>query len=59
MRPYIENIVKGNGNCGYWVIARHMCMDEENHVLVRSALIHELKTNKSDYLSMFGSDECF
>jgi len=59
IRPYIENIVnvKWDGNCGYRVIARHMGMDEENHVLVRSALIHELKTKKSDYLPIFGSEE--
>jgi len=61
MRPYIENIVnvKGDDNCGYLVIARHMSMDEENHVLVRSALIHKLKTNKCDCLPIFGSDEHF
>ena len=31
MRPYIENIVnvKGDDNCGFQVIARHMGMDEE------------------------------
>jgi hypothetical protein len=36
IRPSIENIVnvKGDGNCGLRVIARHMGMDEENHVLV-------------------------
>jgi hypothetical protein len=61
MRPYIENIVnaKGDDNCGFWVIARYTGMDEENYVLVRSALIHELKTNKCDYLPIFGSDERF
>jgi len=36
-----------------------MGMDEENHVLVRSALIHELKTDKIDYLPIFGSEESF
>jgi len=46
--------VKGGGNCGFRVVARHMGMDEENHILVRSALIHELKNNKSDYLPIFG-----
>jgi len=30
-----------------------MDMNEENHILVRSALIHELKTNKRDYLPRF------
>ena len=61
MRPYIENIVnvKGNGNCGFQVIARHMSMDEDNHVLVRSALFHELKNSKSDYLPIFCSNERF
>jgi len=48
MRPSIENIVnvKGYDNCEFRVIARHMGMDEENHVLVPSALIHELKIIK-------------
>ena len=52
-RPYIENIVnvKGDDNCGFHVITRHMFMDEENYVLVCSALIHELKTSKSDYFA--------
>jgi len=36
-----------------------MGMDEENHVLVRSALIHVLKTNKIDYLPIFGSEDSF
>lgn len=59
--PYIENImnVKEDGNYGYRVIVRHMGMDEEIHVLVHSALIHELKTNKCDYLPIFSLEECF
>jgi len=52
-------MLKGGGNCGYQVIARHMSMDEENHILVRSALTHELKTNKHDYFPLFGLDERF
>jgi hypothetical protein len=32
-------------------------MDEENNVLVRSALIHELKNHKSDYLPKFGTEK--
>jgi hypothetical protein len=61
MRPFIEEIVnvKGDGNCGFRVIARHMGMDEENHILVCNALIHELKNHKSDYLPIFGTDERF
>jgi hypothetical protein len=50
---------KGDDNCGFLVIARHLGMDEENNVLVRSALIHELKNHKSDYLSIFGTEKRF
>jgi len=48
MRPYIEDIVnvKGDGNCGFRVIARHLRMDKEKHVMVRHALINELKNHK-------------
>jgi len=34
-------------------------MDEENHVLVRSAFIHELKNHKSDCFPIFGTEERF
>ena len=45
MRPYIEDIVnvRGDGNIGFRVVARHMRLNEEGHVLVRHALINELK----------------
>jgi hypothetical protein len=46
-------MLRGDGNCGSRGI------DEENHILVHSALIHELKTNKRDYLPIFGSEEHF
>jgi len=61
MRPFIEDIVnvKGDDNCGFRIIARHMRMDEENHVLVCHALIHELKNHKSDYLPIFGTEMSF
>jgi len=38
MIPYIENIVnvKGDDNCGFRVIARHMGMVEENRILIRT-----------------------
>ena len=44
MRPFVEEIenVKGDGHCGFRVVARHLGMDKENHVLVRQALIQEL-----------------
>jgi hypothetical protein len=43
VRPYIEDIVnvKGDGNCGFWVIARHLGMDEENHVLVHADIWYQ------------------
>jgi len=58
MRPYIEDIVnvRGDDNCGFWVIARHMGLNEEDHVLVRHALINELKNHKSDYLPIYGTE---
>jgi hypothetical protein len=60
-RPYIEDIVnvKGDGNCGLRVIARHLGMDEENHVLVHHALINELKNHKSDYLPIYDTEKRF
>jgi len=59
MRPFIEKIVnvKRDGNCGFRVIARHLGMDEENYVLVRNELIHELKNHKSDYFPIFGTEK--
>jgi len=46
MRPYIEKIVdvKGDGNCGFRVIAESLGLTEERHVMVRRALIQELKS---------------
>jgi len=59
MRPYIEDIVnvRGDGNCGFRVIARHMGFNEEDHVLVRHALINELKNHKSDYLPIYAIEK--
>jgi len=59
MRPYIEDIVnvKGDDNCGFWVIARHLGMGEDSHVLVRHALINELKNHKSDYLPIYATEK--
>ena len=59
MRPYIKDIVnnKGDGNYGFQVIARHLGMNEEDHVLVRQALIHELRNHKSDYMPIYDTEE--
>ena len=58
MRPFVEDIVnvKGDGHCGFRVIARHMGKDEEDHVLVRHALINELKNHKSDYMPIYDTE---
>ena len=47
MSTFVEDIVnvKGDGNCGFQVIARHLGMDEEDHVLVHQELIHELRNH--------------
>ncbi|KEH38186.1 hypothetical protein MTR_2g061890 [Medicago truncatula] len=47
---------KGDGNCGFRIIARHMGLNEEDHVLVRRALINELKNHKTDYLPIYGTE---
>jgi len=58
MRPYIEDIVnvRGDGNCGFRIMARNMGFNEEDHVLVRHALINELKNHKSDYLLIYATE---
>jgi len=48
--------VKRDGHCGFRVIATHLGMDEEDHVLVRQALIHELRNQKSDYMPLYDTD---
>ena len=55
MRPFVEEIVnvKGDGHCGFLVVARHLGMDEEDHVLVHQALIQELRNHKSDYMPIY------
>jgi len=58
MRPYVEDIVnvRGDGNCGFRVVARHMGLNEEDHVLIRHALINELKNHKNDYLPIYATE---
>jgi len=59
MRPFVEDIVnvKGDGNCGFWVVARYLGMDEEDHVLVRQSLVHELRNHKSDYMPLYDTED--
>ena len=58
MRPYVEDIVnvRGDGNCGFRVVARHMGLNEEDRVLVCHALINELKNHNSDYLPIYATE---
>jgi len=39
------------------MVARHLGMDEEDHVLVRQALIQELRNHKSDYMPIYDTEE--
>jgi len=59
MRPFVEEIVnvKGDGHCGFQVVDRHLGMDKEDHVLVRQALIQELRNHKSDYMPIYDTEE--
>jgi len=59
MRPFVQEIVnvKWDGNCGFRVIARHLGMDEEDHVLVRHSLIHELRNHKSDSMPIYDTED--
>jgi histone-lysine N-methyltransferase SETD2 len=59
MHSYIEDIidVKGNGHCGFRVVAEHLGKGEESHVLIRRALIRELNMFRSDYLNIYGNEE--
>jgi len=49
MRPYIERIVDviGNGHCGFKAIVEFLGLTEESHVMVRRALIQEVKEHKN------------
>jgi len=58
MRQYIERIVDviGEGHCGFRAIAESVGLTEENHVMVRRALIKELKEHKREYIEIYASE---
>ncbi|AES97825.2 hypothetical protein MTR_5g060540 [Medicago truncatula] len=58
MRPYIKKIVDviGDGNCGFRAIAESMGLTEESNVMVRRALIQEVKEHRNDYIEIYVSD---
>jgi hypothetical protein len=51
--------VKGDGNCGFQVLAEHLGVGEDSYSIIRYTLIKELNNHKSDYMSMFGSETHF
>lgn len=55
MRPFIEKIVdiKGNGNCAFRAIAKSLSLTEDNHVMVRRALIREVKEHRNEYMRIY------
>jgi len=58
MRPYIEGIVDviGDGHCGFRAIAESVGLTEESHVMVRRALIKELKEHRNKYIEIYASE---
>ncbi|AES62538.1 hypothetical protein MTR_1g101180 [Medicago truncatula] len=61
MRPYIEGIVDviGDGHCGFRAIAERVSLTEESHVMVRRALIKELKEHRIKYIEVYASADCY
>jgi len=55
MRPYIEGIVDviGDGHCEFMAIAESVGLTEESHVMVRRALIKELKEHRNKYIEIY------
>jgi len=58
MRPYIEEIVDviGDGHCGFRAIAESVGLTEESHIVVRRALIKELKEHRNKYIEIYESE---
>jgi len=55
MRPYIERIVDviGDGHCGFRAIVESLGLTEECHLMVRRALIQEVKEQRKDYIWIY------
>ena len=55
MRPYIERFVDviGDEHCGFRAIAKSLGSTEESHVMVRRALIQEVKDHRDDYIKLY------
>ncbi|GAU51038.1 hypothetical protein TSUD_411730 [Trifolium subterraneum] len=59
MHSYIEDIidVKGDGHCGFRVVAEYLNKGEDSHVVVRHKLIRELTMFRKEYLSIYQTEE--
>jgi len=57
-RPFIEGIVDviGDGHCGFRTIAQSVGLTKESHVMVRRALIKELKEHKNKYIEIYACE---
>jgi len=58
MRPYIERIVDviGDGHCGFRTIAESLGLTEESYVMVRRALIQEVKEHRNDDIKLYAGE---
>jgi len=58
-RSFIEKIVdvKGDENCGFRAIAKYMSLMEESHIIVRRALIREVKDHRNNYMRIYMSKD--
>jgi len=59
MRPYIEIIVDviGDENCRFRAIAESLGLTEERHVMVRRALIQEVKEHRNEYIEIYAGED--
>ncbi|KEH22132.1 OTU-like cysteine protease [Medicago truncatula] len=59
MLPFIEKVVDviGDGHCGFRAIAEFMGLTEQNHIMIRTLLIQEVKDHRDDYVEVFAGED--
>ncbi|KEH41623.1 hypothetical protein MTR_1g052890 [Medicago truncatula] len=59
MLPFIEKMVDvlGDGHCGFRAIVEFMGLAEQNHIMIRTHLIQELKDHTDDYIEVFAGED--
>jgi len=59
MRSYIERIVDviGDRHSGFRAIAESLGLIEESHIMVRIALIKEVKEHRNDYIEIYVGED--